>query len=154
MLDFNAKYKEYLQFFEKSLNNKLTTLDKTAPKVIKDAMSYSVEGGGKRVRPILCYAACEMLGGDITAVEELALAIEFIHSYSLVHDDLPDLPGVDIPEELLQGGPVHVGAGEPSVRIYPEDGPAHRGGIVPEPFRLFPDGITGAGLLCRTNADV
>ncbi|MBQ6979173.1 MAG: polyprenyl synthetase family protein [Clostridia bacterium] len=95
MLDFNAKYKEYLQFFEKSLNNKLNTLDKTAPKVIKDAMSYSVEGGGKRVRPILCYAACEMLGGDITAVEELALAIEFIHSYSLVHDDLPSMDNDD-----------------------------------------------------------
>ena len=95
MLDFNAKYDEYLRFFEESLKNRINALDAKAPKVIKDAMIYSVEGGGKRVRPILCYSTCEMLGGDKKDVEELALAIEFIHSYSLVHDDLPAMDNDD-----------------------------------------------------------
>ncbi|MBO4251493.1 MAG: polyprenyl synthetase family protein [Clostridia bacterium] len=95
MLDFNDKYSEYLRYFEESLDKKLSSLYKTAPSVIKDAMAYAVEGGGKRVRPVLCYATCEMLGGNITDVTELALAIEFIHSYSLVHDDLPSMDNDD-----------------------------------------------------------
>lgn len=95
MLDFNAKYDKYLHFFNESLKNRLDSFDENAPQVIKDAMVYSVEGGGKRVRPILCYATCEMLGGSVNDVKELALAIEFIHSYSLVHDDLPSMDNDD-----------------------------------------------------------
>lgn len=95
MLDFNVKYNEYLHFFEESLELRFSSLDKSAPKVILDAMNYAVEGGGKRVRPVLCYATSEMLGGDIKDVQELALAIEFIHSYSLVHDDLPAMDNDD-----------------------------------------------------------
>ena len=95
MTDFSLKYDEYLNYFEKSLENRLNTLNSDAPQVIKDAMRYAVCGGGKRVRPVLCYAACEMLGGDKSAVKNLALAIEFIHSYSLVHDDLPAMDNDD-----------------------------------------------------------
>lgn len=96
MLDFNAKYTEYLRFFEQSLKNRLNDINNaSAPKTIKNAMSYAVSGGGKRVRPVLCYSACEMLGGEIKNVEELALAIECIHSYSLVHDDLPAMDNDD-----------------------------------------------------------
>ena len=95
MLDFDAKYKEYLHFFDESLKLKFSSLDKTVPSVIIEAMKYAVEGGGKRVRPVLCYATTEMLGGDIKDARELALAIEFIHSYSLVHDDLPAMDNDD-----------------------------------------------------------
>ena len=93
--DFNALYEEYLHFFENSLKERLSSLDNDAPSIIKEAMAYAVDGGGKRVRPILCYAACEMLGGDKNDVKELALALEFIHSYSLVHDDLPAMDDDD-----------------------------------------------------------
>ncbi len=95
MLDFASKYDEYLRFFEKSLEKRLNNLDKTAPETIKEAMRYAVTDGGKRVRPVLCYSVCEMLGGDLSKVENLALSIEFIHSYSLVHDDLPAMDNDD-----------------------------------------------------------
>lgn len=95
MADFSEKYNEYLQYFEKNLQNRLGTLTDSAPQVIKDAMRYAVCGGGKRVRPVLCFATCEMLGTDKSAVGNLALAIEFIHSYSLVHDDLPAMDNDD-----------------------------------------------------------
>ena len=95
MADFSLKYDEYLRFFEKSLENRLNALSTEAPQVIKDAMRYAVCGGGKRVRPVLCYAVCEMLGGEKSTVKNLALAIEFIHSYSLVHDDLPAMDNDD-----------------------------------------------------------
>lgn len=95
MLDFASKYDEYLRFFEISLENRLNNFDIAAPETIKDAMRYAVTDGGKRVRPVLCYSVCEMLGGDIAKVKNLALAIEFIHSYSLVHDDLPAMDNDD-----------------------------------------------------------
>ena len=95
MLDFDAKYSEYLLFFEEGLRNRLSSFDESAPETIKKAMAYAVEGGGKRVRPVLCFAVCEMLGGDKKDVLSLALAIEFIHSYSLVHDDLPAMDNDD-----------------------------------------------------------
>jgi geranylgeranyl diphosphate synthase type II len=52
---------------------------------------YSLLGGGKRLRPILALAACEAVGGDVDAVMPLACALEMIHTYSLVHDDLPSM---------------------------------------------------------------
>ncbi|WP_447753537.1 (2E,6E)-farnesyl diphosphate synthase [Pseudomonas nicosulfuronedens] len=53
------------------------------------AMRYSVVNGGKRVRPLLAYAACEALGGEAERADGAACAVELIHAYSLVHDDLP-----------------------------------------------------------------
>lgn len=53
------------------------------------AMRYSVVNGGKRVRPLLVYAACEALDGDLDRADGAACAVELIHAYSLVHDDLP-----------------------------------------------------------------
>ena len=95
MQDFDTKYGEYLRYFEDSLENKLNSLSKNAPETIKRAMEYAVSGGGKRVRPVLCFAVSEMLGGNASQVKEVALAIEFIHSYSLVHDDLPAMDNDD-----------------------------------------------------------
>jgi geranylgeranyl diphosphate synthase type II len=54
-----------------------------------EAMRYSVFGGGKRIRPVLLFAACEMCGGDIAHALPAACALEMIHAYSLIHDDLP-----------------------------------------------------------------
>ncbi|UUY08847.1 (2E,6E)-farnesyl diphosphate synthase [Pseudomonas sp. J452] len=60
------------------------------------AMRYSVEGGGKRVRPLLVYAACEALDGDLDRADGAACAVELIHAYSLVHDDLPAMDDDDL----------------------------------------------------------
>ena len=61
------------------------------PKRLHEAMRYAVFGGGKRVRPILVRAACHAAGGDQNAAIEAACALEMIHTYSLIHDDLPAL---------------------------------------------------------------
>jgi farnesyl diphosphate synthase len=61
----------------------------TAPTRLHEAMRYAALGGGKRVRPLLCHAAGEVFGADRARLEALGCAVEFIHAYSLVHDDLP-----------------------------------------------------------------
>ena len=58
-------------------------------KVIFDSMKYSVENGGKRVRPLLTLMFCEACGGDAEKALSVACAVEYIHTYSLIHDDLP-----------------------------------------------------------------
>jgi geranylgeranyl diphosphate synthase type II len=60
------------------------------------AMRYSVINGGKRVRPLLVYAACEALGGEAERADGAACAVELIHAYSLVHDDLPAMDDDDL----------------------------------------------------------
>ena len=60
------------------------------------AMRYSVMNGGKRVRPLLVYAACEALEGDLERADGAACAVELIHAYSLVHDDLPAMDDDDL----------------------------------------------------------
>ncbi len=59
------------------------------PASLKEAMEYSLKAGGKRVRPILAMASCEAVGGTPQAVMPLACALEMIHTFSLIHDDLP-----------------------------------------------------------------
>ncbi|WP_223542040.1 polyprenyl synthetase family protein [Pseudomonas sp. BF-RE-26] len=61
-----------------------------------EAMRYSVMNGGKRVRPLLTYAACEALGGKPEQANGAACAVELIHAYSLVHDDLPAMDDDDL----------------------------------------------------------
>src|SRR5205085_1464580 len=65
------------------------------PPVIHEAMRYSVFAGGKRLRPILCIAAAEACGGRATDVMPAACALEMIHTYSLIHDDLPAMDDDD-----------------------------------------------------------
>src|SRR5437588_5623504 len=66
------------------------------PSSIHAAMRYSVFAGGKRVRPILCMEAARIFSSDVTAALHPACAIEFIHTYSLIHDDLPALDNDDL----------------------------------------------------------
>ncbi|KAL4520853.1 hypothetical protein Ndes2437A_g04811 [Nannochloris sp. 'desiccata'] len=65
------------------------------PEVITEAMRYSLLAGGKRVRPALCLAACELVGGSIEAAMPTACALEMIHTMSLIHDDLPSMDNDD-----------------------------------------------------------
>lgn len=64
-------------------------------KVIFDSMRYSVENGGKRVRPLLTLLFCDACGGDVEKALPLADAVEYIHTYSLIHDDLPCMDNDD-----------------------------------------------------------
>lgn len=65
------------------------------PNPLKEAMAYSLHAGGKRLRPILLLAAAESLGGNRNAAMPVACAVEMIHTYSLIHDDLPALDNDD-----------------------------------------------------------
>jgi geranylgeranyl diphosphate synthase type II len=66
------------------------------PDTLRDAMQYSLMAGGKRLRPILVIAAAEALGGEAAAAMPIACAVEMIHTYSLIHDDLPAMDNDDL----------------------------------------------------------
>jgi|TARA_B100000768_G_C11270755_1_gene373303 geranylgeranyl diphosphate synthase type II len=99
----------YLQLqLEASLQQHLPTSSQIAQPML-DAMSYAVMGGGKRLRPMLVCASCEAFGGDYKAALPASCAFEFIHAYSLIHDDLPAMDD----DELRHGRPsTHVAFGE------------------------------------------
>ena len=91
--------KEYLISRQKMVDGALQSyLPKSSvkPKTIHKAMRYSVFAGGKRLRPILCLAAGESCGGEALAALPLACAVECIHTYSLIHDDLPCMDDDDL----------------------------------------------------------
>jgi geranylgeranyl diphosphate synthase type II len=69
--------------------------ESTLPASLHKAMRYSIFAGGKRIRPILMIAACEAVGGDPARVMSAACAMEMIHTYSLIHDDLPAMDDDD-----------------------------------------------------------
>ena len=75
--------------------NRFLPKESVRPATIHKAMRYSLFAGGKRLRPILCLAAAEACGGTIANAIPLACAIECIHTYSLVHDDLPSMDNDD-----------------------------------------------------------
>lgn len=70
--------------------------DNQAPYTLHSAMRYSALGGGKRVRALLCYAAAELCNTDIAIADAAASAVELIHAYSLVHDDMPCMDNDDL----------------------------------------------------------
>jgi geranylgeranyl diphosphate synthase type II len=77
--------------------------------LICESMRYSLMAGGKRIRPVLCLAACEMFGGEAEVAMPTAVALEMIHTMSLIHDDLPSMDN----DDLRRGKPTnHVKYGE------------------------------------------
>jgi len=89
-LKYEIYFKKSITLIENTLHQILPAA-KQYPAVIHEAMRYAVMDGGKRFRPVLMLAACEAAGGKPEAALLPAAAIELIHSYSLVHDDLPAL---------------------------------------------------------------
>ena len=90
-----AFYEEDLQEVDAALD-RLLPLASARPASIHEAMRYSVFAGGKRVRPILCLESARIFAADVTPALHPACAIEFIHTYSLIHDDLPALDNDDL----------------------------------------------------------
>jgi len=90
---------EYFDRCVVEINRALDNLlppEKTAPETIHKAMRYSVFAGGKRLRPVLTIASGEAFGGSLENLLPVACAIELIHTYSLIHDDLPALDNDDL----------------------------------------------------------
>ncbi len=80
---------------EEQLHRIWTQIENAPPSLFK-AMHYSLFAGGKRIRPILAIAASETVGGNVNTAMPVAIAIEFIHTYSLIHDDLPAMDNDDL----------------------------------------------------------
>ena len=93
MKDFQVYLKEKTDFFETELKKELKEL--SYPETIVKGMEYAILNGGKRLRPFLLFATLELLNEDIKKGVKSAIALEMIHSYSLVHDDLPALDNDD-----------------------------------------------------------
>ena len=93
--------------FKTELNSRIKTVNKwlseLSPKgkglhdVIFESSNYSISAGGKRLRPLLAYSVCDMLDGEPKTAMYFASAVEFIHTYSLIHDDLPCMDNDDSP---------------------------------------------------------
>lgn len=94
MNDYHLRYEEYLVKFEKYALNYMNKLQ-TRPEVLGESMRYSLLNGGKRIRPVLALASAEVLGVDAEEILPFALALEMIHTYSLIHDDLPAMDNDD-----------------------------------------------------------
>ena len=101
---FENRVADYQQRVDRRLGEALPPAD-LAPLRLHEAMRYAVFNGGKRVRPLLVYATGECLGVDASLLDAPAVAIELIHAFSLVHDDLPAMDD----DDLRRGQPtVHI----------------------------------------------
>jgi len=100
--DLKAYFGEKVAKIEAALD---ASIQQTCPetKKIVESMRYSLLAGGKRVRPVMCLAACEMFGGSEEQAMPTAVAIEMIHTMSLIHDDLPAMDD----DDLRRGAPTN-----------------------------------------------
>ena len=108
MFDLPQYLFEKQRLIESALDSRLPP-NNERPAILHEAMRYSVLGGGKRLRPILCLAAAEAVGGSSESALLPACAIEILHAYTLIHDDLPAMDD----DRLRRGKPTcHVAFGE------------------------------------------
>ena len=87
--------KEYQQLIETYMEENCFQYDSEPQKILFDAMRYSLLAGGKRLRPVFVFDFCRMCGGDWKQAAPFAAAIEMVHTYSLIHDDLPCMDNDD-----------------------------------------------------------
>ncbi len=95
MLNFEQQNELYRSFIEDYLDSECFRYDNEPQKELFDAMRYSLLAGGKRLRPIFVFDFCRMCGGDWKLAAPFAAAVEMIHTYSLIHDDLPCMDNDD-----------------------------------------------------------
>lgn len=92
--DFNQEYQNYCHQIEEHLHQYVRTLTPHAK--LEQAIAYSLLAKGKRIRPVLTLATCKMLGGTEKEAIPFAAALEMVHTYSLIHDDLPAMDDDDL----------------------------------------------------------
>lgn len=107
-MKWSERYPEYCSLIEAALPQYLPPVTLPQGKVC-EAMAYSLLDGGKRIRGCLTLAMCELCGGEVQSALPLACAIEMVHAYSLIHDDLPCMDN----DDLRRGKPsCHIKFGE------------------------------------------
>lgn len=94
-MDLKRYLKENAAVVDRRLRE-LTAGDGGPFRLVKEAMEYSLFAGGKRLRPILCLAACRACGGEAGPALDIGCALEMIHTYTLIHDDLPAMDNDDL----------------------------------------------------------
>jgi geranylgeranyl diphosphate synthase type II len=94
-LSYNEQYKLYVHTIEQYLDEKCFQYESEPQKTLFSAMRYSLLAGGKRLRPVFVFDFCRMCGGDWKRAIPFAAAVEMIHTYSLIHDDLPCMDNDD-----------------------------------------------------------
>ena len=87
--------REYKAYIEQFLSDWYARFADEPQKILFDAMNYSLQAGGKRLRPVMAFEFCRMCGADWRNAAPLAAAVEMIHTYSLIHDDLPCMDNDD-----------------------------------------------------------
>ncbi|CAH2031610.1 polyprenyl synthetase family protein [Trichlorobacter ammonificans] len=127
-MDFTAYLKERIALVDQALDQYLPAEEKR-PQSIHTAMRYSIFAGGKRVRPVLMLAACETVGGKLEAALPAACAMEMIHTYSLIHDDLPAMDD----DDFRRGRPTNHKVFGEAIAILAGDG------LLTEAFKLLSD---------------
>lgn len=93
-MNFKAEMEQCQSLVETALEKYFT--DNCAQKMLLDAMRYSLMAGGKRIRPVLVLKFCQMAGGAVEKALPVACAVEMLHTYSLIHDDLPCMDNDDL----------------------------------------------------------
>ena len=120
--DFNlAAYMEEKRVYTEAALDASLSSSCTETDLIIESMRYSLMAGGKRVRPMLCFAAAEMFGGSMEVASPTAVGLEMIHTMSLIHDDLPSMDNDDFrrgkpTNHVLYGEDVAILAGD-AVRL-------------------------------------
>lgn len=117
-MEFNAQYDNTRRAVEESLTSFISGAENSPQKIIFDSMKYSLEAGGKRIRPVLLLETIKMMGGDCSAGIPFACAVEYIHTYSLIHDDLPAMDD----DDLRRGKPTNHKVFGEAVAILAGDG--------------------------------
>lgn len=101
MIDFDKRSSEYVEIINKAVSDYMSESafigrESSGLDLMRKAMAYSLENGGKRIRPMLTLEFCRLCGGDYIKALPLAIGVEMIHTYSLIHDDLPCMDDDDM----------------------------------------------------------
>ena len=145
MMDLKHYLNERCKLVDTALDSILPRED-TPPVSLHKSMRYSVFAGGKRIRPILMLAACEAVGGDIERSMPAACAMEMIHTYSLIHDDLPAMDD----DDFRRGNPTNHKVFGEAIAILAGDALLTQAFIALSSFS-YPDRIPSATLLAVIN---
>ena len=125
-MDYAKQYQEYLARANQALEKACETFLPEESEVCR-AARYSLLGGGKRIRAVLVLAVCDMLNGSAEAAEQFAAAVEMLHCYSLIHDDLPCMDD----DDLRRGKPTNHKVYGETLAVLAGDA------LQPEAFRLM-----------------
>ena len=131
-MDYAKQYQEYLVRVNAALETACNTYLPEESDVCR-AARYSLLGGGKRIRAVLVLAVCDMLNGDAAAADQFAAAVEMLHCYSLIHDDLPCMDN----DDLRRGKPTNHKVYGETLAVLAGDA------LQPEAYRLI---LTAPGL--------